>query len=66
MSEYESANIIGTPALDGTYISEMDMWPFEGPEMNRIYPFFDNLREGRFTTTKCQDCGHVTFPPQVI
>jgi uncharacterized OB-fold protein len=66
MSEYESANIVGTPHLDNTYISEMDMWPFEGQEMNRIYPFYDHLREGRFTTTKCQDCGYIMYPPQII
>jgi uncharacterized OB-fold protein len=66
MSEYESANIIGTPHLKDIYISEMDMWPLESQELNRIYPFYDNLREGRFTTTKCQDCGYVMYPPQII
>ncbi len=66
MSDYETANIVGTPHLEGTYVSEMDMWPFEAQELNRIYPFYDNLRAGRFTTTKCRDCGHIAFPPQVI
>jgi uncharacterized OB-fold protein len=66
MTEEKKAQILGLPQLDNTYISEMDMWPFEAPELNRIYPFYDNLRENRFTTTKCQDCGHTMFPPQVI
>jgi hypothetical protein len=66
MADIETARIVGTPALDGTYISEMDMWPLECREFNRNYQFYDNLREGRFTTTKCQKCGHIAFPPGVI
>ncbi len=26
--------------------------------------FWDALGDGRFSTTKCQDCGKITFPPQ--
>jgi uncharacterized protein len=26
--------------------------------------FWDALGEGRFVTTKCEDCGRVSFPPQ--
>jgi uncharacterized OB-fold protein len=66
MADIKTAQIQGTPALNGTYISEMDMWPLECPEFNRIYQFYDNLREGRFTTTRCQKCGYVAFPPGVI
>ncbi len=66
MSELQKSEIIGTPALKDVYIGEMDMWPFESPEFNRIYPFYDNLRAGKFTTTKCKQCGHIAFPPQVI
>ena len=66
MADIQKAQIEGTPALDGRYISEMDMWPLECQEFNRNYQFYDNLREGRFTTTKCQKCGHIAFPPGVI
>lgn len=66
MAELESATMIGTPALDGKYLAEMDMWPLECKEFNRIYPFYDNLRAGRFTSTKCKKCGYVAFPPGVI
>ena len=66
MSELEMANIVGTPALEGRYISGMDMWPLECPEFNRLTQFYDNLRDGRFTTTKCKKCGHIAFPPGVI
>jgi uncharacterized OB-fold protein len=66
MSDTQKAQIEGTPALNGTYIAEMDMWPLESQEFNRLHQFYENLREGRFTTTKCQKCGHVAFPPGVI
>jgi uncharacterized OB-fold protein len=66
MAELKKAQIEGTPALDGKYISEMDIWPFECEEFNRLYQFYDNLREGRFTTTKCKQCGYIAFPPGVI
>jgi uncharacterized OB-fold protein len=66
MADENKIEIVGTPALDGTYIAEMDMWPLECEEFNRLYPFYDNLREGKFTTTKCKKCGYVAFPPGVI
>jgi len=52
--------------LDGKYAATMDIWPIEAQEFNRIYQFYDNLKEGRFTTTKCKKCGHVAYPPRVI
>lgn len=29
-------------------------------------PFWTALDEGRLTTTRCRDCGHITFPPKVL
>jgi uncharacterized OB-fold protein len=66
MADLQKAEIVGTPAMEGTYIAEMDMWPLECEEFNRLYPFYENLRAGKFTTTKCQKCGHIAFPPGVI
>jgi uncharacterized protein len=66
MAELKSAQIYGTPALDGKYIGEMDMWPLEAPEFNRISQFYDNLRQNKWTTTKCKKCGHIAYPPGVI
>ena len=66
MAELKVVQVVGTPALEGKYIGEMDQWPLECSEFNRIYPFYDNLRAGRFTTTKCKQCGHIGFPPGVI
>ena len=66
MAELESAKIFSIPQLDGRYSLVLDMWPPEAPELNRIYPFYDNMKEGRWTTTKCKKCGHVDYPPGVI
>jgi len=56
----------GIPILEGKYPSTMDLYPLEAKEFNRIYQFYENLREKRFTTTKCKECGHAAFPPRVV
>jgi uncharacterized OB-fold protein len=54
------------PFLEGRYSPTLDMWPIEAKEFNRIHEFYENLREGKFTTTKCKKCGRVSYPPRVI
>lgn len=56
----------GIPFLEGRYSPTLDMWPIEAKEFNRIYKFYEYLREGKFTTTKCKQCGRVAYPPRVI
>jgi uncharacterized OB-fold protein len=56
----------GLKILEGRYIATMDLYPQEAKEFNRIYPFYEFLKEGRFTTTRCKDCGHQLFPPRVV
>ncbi len=56
----------GIPILDNLYPATMDMWPLEAKEFNRCWPFYENLKQGRLTTTKCRDCGNVSYPPRVI
>ena len=58
--------VLGIPILEDLYPSTMDMWPIEAKEFNRVWTFYENLKQGRFTTTKCQDCGFVAYPPRVI
>jgi uncharacterized protein len=65
MAELKTCQIVGTPYLEGKYIAVTDMWPLEAPELNRIYPFYDNMKQGRWTTTKCKKCGFVAYPPGV-
>src|SRR3990172_6580487 len=43
-----------------------DFYPLEAPEFTRIHPFFDNLRKGKLTTTKCSKCGTVHWQPRVV
>jgi len=56
----------GVPILEDRYPSTMDLYPLEAKEFNRIHQFYENLKQKRFTTTKCKKCGHVPFPPRVI
>ena len=56
----------GISILDGKYMATMDLFPQESKEFNQIYPFFEHLKEGRFTTTKCADCGAEPFPPRIL
>jgi uncharacterized protein len=65
MAELKSAQLFGVPHLDGKYSAVLDMWPLEDPALNRIYPFYENLKQGRWTTTKCKKCGHIAYPPGV-
>jgi uncharacterized protein len=58
--------VLGIPILEDLYPSTMDMWPLEAKEFNRVWPFYENLKQGRLTTTKCKDCGVVSYPPRVI
>ncbi|MDA4113409.1 MAG: Zn-ribbon domain-containing OB-fold protein [Thaumarchaeota archaeon] len=32
--------------------------------ISRTHQFWDSLREGRFVTTRCGECGALSFPPQ--
>jgi uncharacterized OB-fold protein len=58
--------ILGIPILENLYPVTMDMWPVQAKEFNRIWQFYENLKQGRFTTTKCKDCGKVAYPPRVV
>ncbi|MBC8276455.1 MAG: hypothetical protein H8E40_16005 [Chloroflexi bacterium] len=58
--------VTGIPLLNNKYPVTMDLWPMEAKEFNKIYEFYDNLKAGRFTTTKCKKCGHVAYPPRII
>jgi len=56
----------GISILNGKYMATMDLYPQETKEFNQIYPFFEHLKEGRFTTTRCKECGAEPFPPRVL
>lgn len=56
----------GISILDGRYMVTMDLYPQQSKEFNQMYLFYENLRQGRFTTTKCKDCGSEPFPPRLL
>ncbi len=56
----------GISILDGKYMVTMDLFPQQSKEFNQVAPFYDYLKEGRFTTTKCANCGAEPFPPRVM
>jgi uncharacterized OB-fold protein len=43
-----------------------DPLPQQSKDQNRIYRFYEHLRENRLTTTQCQDCEQITWPPKII
>jgi uncharacterized OB-fold protein len=44
----------------------LDFYPLEDEKFTRIHPFFTNLKAGRFTTTKCRDCGKMHWQPRAV
>jgi uncharacterized protein len=43
----------------------LDFFPLEGAEQTRLARFYDRLREGRLSTTRCRADGEVHWPPRV-
>jgi len=44
----------------------LDPVPLQTPDQNRVYKFYEHLKEGRLTTTQCIDCGHIAWPPRIV
>ena len=53
--------------MTSAYCYTMDMYPQQYEDVNRVYKFYENLRESeKLTTTRCLDCGSIHWPPRVI
>ncbi|TAK34875.1 MAG: Zn-ribbon domain-containing OB-fold protein [Chloroflexota bacterium] len=48
------------------YYSTLDLFPQQTVEHNKLYKFFDNLRGGMLTTSQCEECGTVPWPPRTV
>lgn len=48
------------------YSYVMDIFPQQNKDETKLWGFFENLKQGKFTTTKCKNCGHVFWPPEAI
>lgn len=44
----------------------LDFYDLQDAEHTRIHEFYDRLREGSLSTTQCEDCGELHFPPRVV
>jgi len=44
----------------------LDFYPLEDSKTTEISQFFQNLREGRLTTTKCKNCARLLWPPRIV
>lgn len=53
------------PAPDAALPFLLDFFPLEGPEHTRLSEFFDRLRKGSLSTTRCVQCSAVHWPPRV-
>lgn len=52
--------------MTNNYVATTDPFPHQDKKFTKIYPFYDYLREGRLVTTRCQECGHLTWPPKTM
>ncbi|MCK5291568.1 MAG: Zn-ribbon domain-containing OB-fold protein [Thermoplasmata archaeon] len=52
------------PKIDLPYL--LDFCPLQTEDFTRIHEFFTNLKEGKFTTTKCKSCGEILWQPRVV
>lgn len=43
-----------------------DFYELQDAEHTGIHQFYENLRDGSLTTTKCRDCGELHFPPRIV
>jgi len=44
----------------------LDFYPLEDDKNTRVSQFFKNLKEGRFTTTRCGRCSKLLWPPRIV
>jgi len=44
----------------------LDFYELQNQETTEIVEFYDNLRDGQLTTTQCEECGELHFPPRIV
>jgi uncharacterized OB-fold protein len=44
----------------------LDFCPLQDEKFTRIHTFYDNLKEGKLTTTKCPKCDTLLWQPRVV
>ena len=43
----------------------LDFYPLEDAKTTEISQFFQNLKQGKLTTTKCKKCNELLWPPRI-
>jgi len=44
----------------------LDFFPLEGPEQTKLHRFYDRLREGHLSTTRCRRDAELHWPPRTM
>jgi uncharacterized OB-fold protein len=44
----------------------LDYYPLEDSGATQISQFFQNLKKGQLTTTKCKKCAQLLWPPRIV
>jgi uncharacterized OB-fold protein len=44
----------------------LDFYPLEEAKFTEISQFFQNLKQGKLTTTKCKKCSKPRWPPRIL
>jgi len=44
----------------------LDFYPLQDAKTTEISQFFQNLKQGKLTTTKCKKCGQLLWPPRIV
>ena len=61
-AEHEKVSCLETVKLP--YM--LDFYPLEDPKQTQVSQFFQNLKQGRLTTTKCKKCSSLLWPPRIV
>ncbi len=44
----------------------LDFYELQSAAHTGIHEFYENLRHGQLSTTRCRDCGNLQFPPRIV
>jgi len=44
----------------------LDFYELQNEATTEIVEFYDNLRDGQLTTTQCEECGELHYPPRIV
>ena len=52
--------------MEAPEYNTVDVYPIQAKDQNQIYPFYEALKKGILTTTKCLKCGNIHWPPRTL